>query len=143
MAQTLLRKRPYRQQRSQAEEAYEEPQTRKRLDMEGASAIRFKSTHKEMERIQSICDNIVDLLTNLQQIDEGNLSGVSIEDQIQVRGYKNELEAYIKKYQESQIVFDPAVQRAEIDTFCDKSTALIECLLPMLPPGADQNQNDE
>ena len=107
--------------------------------MEGASAIRFKSTHKEMERIQSICDNIVDLLTNLQQIDEGSIAGVSIEDQIQVRGYKNELEAYIKKYQESQIVFDPAVQRAEIDTFCDKSTALIECLLPMLPPGADQN----
>ena len=109
MAQTLLRKRPYRQQRTQEEEAYEEPQTRKRLDMEGASAIRFKSTHKEMERIQSICDNIVDLLTNLQQIDEGSPAGVSIEDQIQVRGYKNELEAYIKKYQESQIVFDPAV----------------------------------
>ena len=40
-------------------------------------------------------------------------------------------------------MFDPLVQRAEIDTFCDKSTALIECLLPMLPPGADQNQNDD
>ena len=43
-----------------------------------------------MQRVQSICDNIVDLLTNLEQIDEAcKDGGLSREDQVQVRSYKN------------------------------------------------------
>ena len=133
MAQTLLRKRPYAHVRSRVEEAYEEPQSRQRIDLEGASSIRFKSTRNEMERVQSICDNIVDLLTNLALIDDSCPTGLSHEDRIQVRSFKNELESYIRKYRESELEFDLEVQRAEIDTFCEKSTALIECLLPSLP----------
>ena len=86
-----------------------------------------------MERVQSICDNIVDLLNNLAQIDEACPSGLSREDQIQVRSFKNELESYMGKYRESELEFDREAQKAEIDNFCQKSTALIECLLPPLP----------
>ena len=80
--QTQLRERPYAQRRDRQEEAYEEPQVRQRLDLEGTSSIKFKSTRNEMERIHSICDNIVDLLSNLAQIDEANPFGLSREDQI-------------------------------------------------------------
>ena len=85
-----------------------------------------------MERVHSICDNIVDLLSNLTQIDEANPFGLSREDQIQVRSYKNELESYMRKYKESELEFNKEAQSAEIDAFCEKSTALIECLLPSL-----------
>ena len=61
------------------------------------------------------------------------------EDQIQVRSYKNELESYIKKYKESKLEFDVKAQQADIDKFCEKATALIECLLPPQP----DDKNDE
>lgn len=96
-----------------------------------------------MERVHSICDNIVDLLSNLTQIDEASPTGLSHEDQIQVRSYKNELESYMRKYRESELEFDRDVQRAEIDAFCEKSTALIECLLPSLPMEGRDNNTEE
>jgi len=44
-----------------------------------------------------------------------------------------ELEGYIKKYKDTNLVFDKSMQKNEIETFCQKSTTLIECLLPQLP----------
>lgn len=93
----------------------------------------FKSTRNEIARIQSICDNVVDLLANLSQIEAACPTGLSHEDQIQVRSYKIELESYIAKYRQSNIQFDKDAQKAEMEAFCEKSTALIECLLPSLP----------
>jgi len=51
MAQTMLRKRPYRVLRTTAQELYEEPQSRQKLGPEGASQIRFKSTQHLMTLI--------------------------------------------------------------------------------------------
>ena len=57
--------------------------------MEGASQIRFKSTQKALERVQSIFDNIVDLLANLEKIDHSNTSGLISNESVEVRSYKN------------------------------------------------------
>ena len=46
----------------------------------------------------------------------------------------------MRKYRESELEFDRDAQRAEIDAFCEKSTALIECLLSTLPM---ENNNEE
>lgn len=94
-----------------------------------------------MTRVQSICDNIVDLLSNLSQIDEACPKGIVISaDQTQVRSYKNELESYMKKYRESRLDFEPDTQQAEIDSFCEKSTALIECLLPSVDVAPEEKK---
>lgn len=79
MAQTLLRKRPHREVRPTVElpEPFAEMQSRQRLNKEGQAAMRFKSTQKAVERVQSIFDNIVDLLSNLEQIDKANAKGLS------------------------------------------------------------------
>ena len=51
MAQTMLRKRPFRVFKTSAHELYEEPQSRQKLGPEGASQIRFKSTQNTMALI--------------------------------------------------------------------------------------------
>ena len=82
MAQTLLRKRPHQVVRPITQEVYEEPQTRQRLNYEGASSIKFKSTKGEVERVQSLFDNICDLLNKLEELDRASAGGVSHEDHI-------------------------------------------------------------
>ena len=82
MAQTLLKKRPFKEHRRQedVQEPFEELQTRLRKDIAGTSTIKFKSIEAEIKRLQSICDQIVDLLTNLGQIDQANPKGLAYDD---------------------------------------------------------------
>jgi hypothetical protein len=102
----------------------------------------FKGTVAYLERIQSACDNIVDILENLEKMDSdamrqirsGNREGLSDEDHYNIRSLKIELEKYVKKFEDDSLTPSPSQAKEglsrDLEQFCAKTTTLIECLLP-------------
>ena len=78
------------------DEPFSQPTARQKLS-ESKSAIVFKGAQADLSRIQSVCDNIVDILANLEKIDaaamksigQGNRDGgLGEEDHIYMRTLK-------------------------------------------------------
>ena len=77
-------------------EPFPQPTARQKLS-ETKSTIVFKGTQADLNRIQSVCDNIVDILANLEKIDStamklirlGNRDGgLSEEEHVYIRTLK-------------------------------------------------------